>query len=149
MPVSPRPSRLQTLRAIERDRVIAVVRFDDASRVEPVAAALTGGGIRILEVTMTTPGALEAISALATRGRDVVVGAGSVLDPETARLAILGGAHFVVSPTFCPKVIEHCHRYDVLAVPGAFTPTEILGAWEAGADLVKVFPAGGLGPGYL
>jgi 2-dehydro-3-deoxyphosphogluconate aldolase/(4S)-4-hydroxy-2-oxoglutarate aldolase len=129
--------------------VIAVVRFDDGSDVEPVAAALAEGGLRILEVTMTTPGALEAISALATRGHDVIVGAGSVLDPETARIAILRGATIVVSPTFCPEVIELCHRYDVVVVPGAFTPTEILRAWEAGADLVKVFPAGGLGPGYL
>ena len=129
--------------------MLAIVRFDDGAQVEPVAAALAEAGIRIIEVTMTIPGALEAVSALAAGRPGVLVGAGSVLDPETARLAILRGARFVVSPTFCPKVIELCHRYDVVAVPGAFTPTEILRAWEAGADLVKLFPAGGLGPGFL
>ena len=147
--MSARPSRLQTLHAIERERLIAVVRFDDRALVHPVVEALAAGGIRIIEVTMTIPGALDAVAALAAGGRGIVVGAGSVLDSETARLAILSGAKFVVGPTFCPNVLELCHRYDVAAVPGAYTPTEILCAWEAGADLVKVFPAGGLGPRYF
>ena len=79
----------------------------------------------------------------------ILLGAGTVLDAETARLAILAGARFIVSPTFSARVVELCHRYDVVAMPGAYTPTELVTAWEAGADLVKVFPAGGLGPGYL
>jgi len=141
------PSRLQTLRAIEQERVIAVIRFDD-TLVHPVVEALSAGGIRIIEVTMTKPGALEAIAGLAGR-REIVVGAGTVLDSETARLAILRGAKFVVAPTFSSSVVELCHRYDIAAVPGAYTPMEVLRAWEAGADLVKVFPASGLGPGYL
>ncbi len=142
-------SRLATLRAIERERVIAIVRFDDADKIRPVAEALAEGGIRIVEVTMTIRGALDAVSALANGGGDTLIGAGSVLDSETARFAILRGARFVVGPTFCPKVVALCHRYDVATVPGAYTPTEVVRAWEAGADLVKLFPAGGLGPRYL
>src|SRR5690242_2811128 len=99
---------------------------------------------------MTMPGALEGLAALsAARDADLVVGAGSVLDAETARLAILAGARFVMAPSFSRPVVEMCHRYDVVAAPGAYTPTEILAAWEAGADLVKVFPATTLGPGYV
>jgi 2-dehydro-3-deoxyphosphogluconate aldolase/(4S)-4-hydroxy-2-oxoglutarate aldolase len=147
--MSARMSRLATLRAIERERVIAIVRFDDADKIRPVAEALAEGGIRIVEVTMTIRGALDAVAALANGGGDTLIGAGSVLDSETARFAILRGARFVVGPTFCPKVVALCHRYDVATVPGAYTPTEVVRAWEAGADLVKLFPAGGLGPRYL
>jgi 2-dehydro-3-deoxyphosphogluconate aldolase/(4S)-4-hydroxy-2-oxoglutarate aldolase len=147
--VTGRPSRLDVLRAIEAERVIAVVRIEEAARLRPVVEALAAGEIRVVEVTVTMPGALEAIAGLGPGLDDVLVGAGSVLDPETARLAILSGARFVVGPTFCPRVLAVCHRYDVAAIPGAYTPTEILAAWEAGADLVKVFPAGSLGPGYL
>jgi 2-dehydro-3-deoxyphosphogluconate aldolase / (4S)-4-hydroxy-2-oxoglutarate aldolase len=147
--MAPRTSRLVTLRTIERERVIAIVRFDDGSQVRPVAEALAEGGVRIIEVTMTIRGALDALAALASESSELLVGAGTVLDSETARFAILRGARFVVGPTFRPKVVELCHRYDVAAVPGAFTPTEIVRAWEAGADLVKLFPAGSLGPSYL
>src|SRR6188508_3326334 len=120
--MSARMSRLATLRAIERERVIAIVRFDDADKIRPVAEALAEGGIRIVEVTMTIRGALDAVSALANGGGDTLIGAGSVLDSETARFAILRGARFVVGPTFCPKVVALCHRYDVATVPGAYTP---------------------------
>jgi 2-dehydro-3-deoxyphosphogluconate aldolase/(4S)-4-hydroxy-2-oxoglutarate aldolase len=99
---------------------------------------------------VTMPNALEAMAALsAARGDQLLIGAGSVLDGETARLAILAGARFLVAPIFRPAVVELCHRYDVAAIPGGYTPSEILAAWEAGADLVKVFPARTLGPGYL
>jgi 2-dehydro-3-deoxyphosphogluconate aldolase/(4S)-4-hydroxy-2-oxoglutarate aldolase len=144
------PPRAETAEALRAMGAVAVVRLDDPARLRPVAEALIAGEIRALEITMTMPGALDAMTALsAALGERVLVGAGSVLDGETARLAILAGARFVVSPIFNPATVEMCHRYDVLAMPGAYTPTEVLTAWQAGADLVKVFPAGGLGPGYL
>jgi 2-dehydro-3-deoxyphosphogluconate aldolase / (4S)-4-hydroxy-2-oxoglutarate aldolase len=143
-------TRLDTLREIERQRAVAVVRLSDAAQLAAVVEALAAGDIRAVEVTVTMPGAIEAMAALTAKlDARVSIGAGSVLDSETARLAILAGARFIVGPTFCREVLEVCHRYDVVAIPGAYTPTEILAAWEAGADLVKVFPAGGLGPGYL
>jgi 2-dehydro-3-deoxyphosphogluconate aldolase/(4S)-4-hydroxy-2-oxoglutarate aldolase len=106
--------------------------------------------VRALEVTMTVPRAIEMIGELAPAlPDDFLLGAGTVLDAETARLAILAGARFVVGPVFRPDVVSLCHRYDVAALPGCFTPTEILAAWEAGADIVKVFPATALGPGFF
>ncbi|MBN9166150.1 MAG: 2-dehydro-3-deoxyphosphogluconate aldolase [Myxococcales bacterium 68-20] len=143
-------SRLDSLRTIERERALAVVRLEDAAPLLPVVEALAAGGVHIVEITVTIPGALEAMAPLGAKlGPRVLIGAGSVLDAETARLAILAGARFVVGPTFRPAVVELCHRYDVLAIPGAYTPTEILSALEAGADLVKVFPAVALGPAYV
>jgi 2-dehydro-3-deoxyphosphogluconate aldolase/(4S)-4-hydroxy-2-oxoglutarate aldolase len=130
--------------------VIAVVRLEDATSLRRTVDALAAGDIRVVEVTMTMRGALEALSILtAGAGDQLLVGAGSVLDVETARLVILAGARFVVAPIFRAAIVEMCHRYDVVAMPGAYTPTEIVTAWEAGADFVKVFPAGGLGPGYV
>lgn len=126
-----------------------MVRIDEAARLTRVVHALAQGGVRAIEVTMTMPGAVEALAALVSAGEDLVIGAGTVLDTETARLAILSGARFVVSPTFRRGLVEMCHRYDVVAMPGAYTPTEIQVAEEAGADLIKLFPASGLGPGYL
>jgi 2-dehydro-3-deoxyphosphogluconate aldolase/(4S)-4-hydroxy-2-oxoglutarate aldolase len=145
-----RASRVDALRTIERQRAIAVVRLDDAAQLLAVIEALAAGDVGVVEITVTIPGALEALGALRSKlDSRILIGAGSVLDPETARLAILAGAAFVVGPAFRPDVVSLCHRYDVLAIPGAYTPTEIVAAWEAGADLVKVFPAGGLGPSYL
>jgi len=141
-------SRLTTLQAIEKERVIAVVRLDDAANLPAVVEALAAGGVRLIEITLTMRGALDALARLAA-AELAVVGAGSVLDAETARLAILSGAKFVVSPLFSRRALELCHSYDVAAVPGAYTPTEVVRAWQAGADLVKLFPAGGLGPRYL
>jgi 2-dehydro-3-deoxyphosphogluconate aldolase/(4S)-4-hydroxy-2-oxoglutarate aldolase len=142
--------RAKTVDALEALGAIAVVRLEDSARLRPVAEALAAGEIRAIEVTMTMPGAIDALAALnGALGERLVVGAGSVLDAETARLAILAGARFVVSPIFSPALVEMCHRYDVVAMPGAYTPTEVLTAWQAGADLVKLFPAGGLGPAYL
>ena len=143
-------SRAESVAALEAFGAIAVVRLEDAARLRPVVEALAAGEVRAIEVTLTMPGALEALAALGPAfGDQILVGAGTVLDAVTARLAILAGARFIVAPTFSASVVEICHRYEVVAVPGAYTPTEILTAWEAGADLVKVFPAGGLGPGYL
>ncbi len=140
----------EDLAAIVECGVIAIVRLRAGGDLVGVARALRDGGIRAIEFTMTTPGALDALEgARREMGDDVLLGAGTVLDPETARLAILAGARFVVAPAVNLETIELCRRYSVLAVPGAFTPTEILSAWQSGADLVKVFPAGSLGPQYI
>jgi len=130
--------------------VVAIVRVSTAQEAVEVCGAIARGGVKPIEVTMTVPGAIDAIKEFksAMKG-EVLVGAGTVLDPETARAVILAGAEFVVSPNLNLKVIEVCHRYGKVVIPGTLTPTEILTAWEAGADIVKVFPAGALGPGYL
>jgi 2-dehydro-3-deoxyphosphogluconate aldolase / (4S)-4-hydroxy-2-oxoglutarate aldolase len=144
------PSRSECVESIRTLGVIAVVRLDDAAQLGPVVDALAAGDVRVIELTMTTPGALELLTRLsATRSERLILGAGSVLDAETARLAILAGARFIVAPAFSAPVVAMCHRYDVVAMPGAYTPTEILTATAAGADLVKLFPASALGPGYL
>jgi 2-dehydro-3-deoxyphosphogluconate aldolase/(4S)-4-hydroxy-2-oxoglutarate aldolase len=141
-------SRARVVSAIEELGAIAILRLDDSSRLPPVVDALAAGDVRLIEVTMTMPAALEAIGAL-SKGGKLMIGAGTILDAETARLAILAGARFIVAPTFQPEVVEMCHRYDVVAIPGALTPTEIFAAWEAGAELVKLFPASSVGPSYL
>ena len=142
--------RNKTLARIESTGLIAVIRADDPDQLVDVCKALCDGGVDVAEITMTTPGALEAITAARQAlGDACVVGVGSVLDPETARAAILAGAEFIFSPTLNLDVIAMAHRYDRPAVPGAFTPTEILTAWQGGADLVKVFPANHLGPRYF
>jgi 2-dehydro-3-deoxyphosphogluconate aldolase/(4S)-4-hydroxy-2-oxoglutarate aldolase len=106
--------------------------------------------VKALEVTMTVPRAIGLIGEIApTLPPDFVIGAGTVVDPDTAHAAILAGARFIVGPVLRPAVIEVCHRYDVAVMPGCFSPTEILTAWEAGADVVKVFPATALGPSYF
>lgn len=130
--------------------VTAVLRAKDSSQLLKVAEAIEAGGVVSIEVTMTTPNALAVIHEVAQKmGERVLVGVGSVLDPETARAAILAGAEFVVSPTLNLETVRLCRRYSKTVIPGAFTPTEILTAWEAGADFVKIFPATALGPGYI
>jgi len=130
--------------------VVAIVRLKSPEELIDVAAAIKAGGIDVLEFTMTTPGALEVIRDASRQfGDTMILGAGTVLDAETARLAISAGAQFVVSPNLRRETIVMCQRYGVAALPGAFTPTEILSAWEWGADLVKVFPATALGPKYI
>lgn len=130
--------------------MVAVIRLQDASRLRAVIDALAAGGIRALEVTMTVPGAIRLIAEVApTLGDEFLLGAGTVLDVTTAHQAIDAGAQFVVSPVFKPEVIVEAHRLDRPAMPGCFSPTEICTAWEAGADIVKVFPATSLGPGFF
>ena len=142
--------RTEIVKAIEAGGIVAVLRMRDPEKLRAVIDALAEGSVRALEVTMTVPHAIEMIAQLArSLPGGFVLGAGTVLDPETARLAILAGAQFVVGPVFRAEVIATCHRYDVAAMPGCFTPTEILGAWETGADIVKVFPATALGPGFF
>ena len=136
--------------AIERLGVVAVIRLQDPTRLRAVVDALAAGGIRALEVTMTVPGAIELIAEIApTLPSDFLIGAGTVLDAETARRAIEAGAQFVVSPIFRPAVVDEAHRLGRPAMPGCFSPTEIQQAWEAGADIVKVFPATSLGPAFF
>jgi 2-dehydro-3-deoxyphosphogluconate aldolase/(4S)-4-hydroxy-2-oxoglutarate aldolase len=142
--------RLSTLADLTNVGVIAVIRADSGEQLVNVCRALAKGGVRACEITMTTPGALEAIAAASRAlGDEALIGAGSVLDAPTARAAILAGARFIFSPVLDFEVIEMAHRYDCVAVPGALTPTEILTAWSAGADVVKVFPANQFGPQYF
>jgi 2-dehydro-3-deoxyphosphogluconate aldolase/(4S)-4-hydroxy-2-oxoglutarate aldolase len=143
-------SRLQVLREIESSGVVAVIRMQKADQLRAVIDALLEGGVRALELTMTVPGAIGLIEELAKDlPGEFQLGAGTVLDPETARQAIHAGAKYIVAPTLNLDVITMCHRYDVAIMPGCFTPTEILTAWQAGADLIKVFPATALGPAYF
>jgi len=140
----------KTLDEMTRTGIVAVVRAPESGRLVQVAEALCNGGVTCVEITMTTPNALEVIRAAVREiGERACIGVGTVLDPETARAAILAGAEFVVAPTLNEEVIRIAHRYSKPVVPGAFTPTEILRAWEAGADVVKVFPASVGGPAYF
>lgn len=135
---------------VERERVVAVLRLSDADKLRAVIDALAAGGVRIFEVTMTVPGAIRMIEQLARALPDgLIVGAGTVVDAGTARLVIDAGASFVVSPVFRRDLIDACHNSDIPALPGCFSPTEILDAWEAGADIVKVFPSTALGPTFI
>ncbi|MCA9087304.1 MAG: bifunctional 4-hydroxy-2-oxoglutarate aldolase/2-dehydro-3-deoxy-phosphogluconate aldolase [Planctomycetaceae bacterium] len=130
--------------------LVAIIRAPSGEQLVQVAEALLAGGIDVLEVTFTVPGILDILKEIrAALGDRILLGAGTVLDPETARAAILAGAEFIVTPTVNPDVIRMCHRYDKLVMAGAFTPTEILTAWDAGADIVKLFPADIGGPSYL
>jgi 2-dehydro-3-deoxyphosphogluconate aldolase/(4S)-4-hydroxy-2-oxoglutarate aldolase len=130
--------------------IVAIVRSSHGEHLVELARALLAGGVRIIELTFTVPDALEVLRQVrAALGESIVLGAGTVLDAPTARAAILAGAEFIVAPTLNLEVIALCRRYGKLAMPGAFSPTEILAAYEAGADLVKVFPAEMLGPAYL
>ncbi|MFQ5732343.1 MAG: bifunctional 4-hydroxy-2-oxoglutarate aldolase/2-dehydro-3-deoxy-phosphogluconate aldolase [Planctomycetaceae bacterium] len=130
--------------------IVAIIRADDGDGLVDVAEALYEGGIDVLEVTLTVPRVLEVLSQVAKRlGDRVLLGAGTVLDTESTRAALLAGAEFIVSPTVNADVIRLCRRYSKVVMPGAFTPTEVLAAWEAGADFVKVFPADVGGPPYL
>ncbi len=139
-------AKAETLRRIKEVGVVPVLRARKHEDAIVIAHAVREGGVPILEITMTVPGAIEVIRQLtATFGKQVLIGAGTVLDPETARACILAGAEFIVSPGLKISTIELCHRYAVPVFPGALTPTEVLSAWEAGADAVKVFPCGSLG----
>jgi len=128
---------------------LGIIRVQTATDLIRIAKALYAGGLDCIEITMTTPGALRAIEKTCGKLNDVLMGVGTVLDAATARQAILAGAQFLVTPTVELEVIEMAHRYGKVVIAGAMTPTEILTAWEAGADMVKVFPADVLGPGYL
>ena len=143
-------SREKHLQRVLDCGIVAVVRFSDPGPLVEVMKALADGGVTVAEVTFTVPNALDVIrEAKRQLGDRVLLGAGTVLDPETARAALLAGAEFIVAPTVNLDVIRLCRRYDKLVMPGAFTPTEVLTAWEAGADIVKVFPADVVGPAFF
>jgi 2-dehydro-3-deoxyphosphogluconate aldolase / (4S)-4-hydroxy-2-oxoglutarate aldolase len=142
--------RAGRLHALLQCGAVAVVRLPSASSALDVVHALQEGGVNAIEVTLTTPGALETIRALRARsGSTLVVGAGSVLGADSARQCVDAGADFIVSPVLQHNVLEIAHRHDIPMLPGAFTPTEALAAYDAGADVVKIFPADALGPSYL
>ena len=136
---------------IRETGVIPVVRATSADEAMRAIDAIREGGIAVLEITMTVPGAVAVIAEVTKRfGNDALVGAGTVLDPETARACIESGAQFVVSPALNLETIAYCREREVAIMPGALTPTEVVQAWNAGADFVKVFPAGAVGgPSYL
>jgi 2-dehydro-3-deoxyphosphogluconate aldolase/(4S)-4-hydroxy-2-oxoglutarate aldolase len=142
--------RQEVVRRITELGAVAVIRLADARQVVAVVEAIHAGGVSAVEITMTIPGALGAIEEL-TRlmPPEVIVGVGSVLDADTARRSIEAGARYVVSPVFRPEVVAEAHRQGIAAMPGAFTPAEILAAHEAGADVVKVFPAEVLGAAFI
>ncbi|PMC35486.1 2-dehydro-3-deoxyphosphogluconate aldolase [Bacillus sp. UMB0899] len=135
---------------IKETGIVAVIRGASTENIIPIAKALKNGGVTALEITVETPRVLSAMEKLSAElGDEVIVGAGTVLDPETARATIMAGAKFVFSPTVNKETIKMTKRYGVLSIPGALTPTEILTAYENGADLIKVFPANVFGPKYL
>ncbi|HEV8070605.1 MAG TPA: bifunctional 4-hydroxy-2-oxoglutarate aldolase/2-dehydro-3-deoxy-phosphogluconate aldolase [Planctomycetaceae bacterium] len=143
-------SRIEDLNRVLQSGIVAILRVPTSDQLAGVARALFEGGIDVIEVTFTVPNALEILAAVKKDlGNRVLLGMGTVLDPESARAALLAGAEFLVSPSLNLDVIRLCHRYDKVVMPGAFTPTEILAAWEAGADIVKVFPSDAVGPSYL
>ena len=130
--------------------IVAVMRAPDGKLLADVAEALRAGGVEAMEITFTVPNAPRVLEQVADRlGDKIVLGAGTVLDSETARTALLAGAEFIVSPTVNLEVIRLCQRYSKVVMPGALTPTEVLTAWEAGADVVKIFPSEITGPAYL
>jgi 2-dehydro-3-deoxyphosphogluconate aldolase/(4S)-4-hydroxy-2-oxoglutarate aldolase len=140
----------EQLRFLLDHGLVAIVRLKEPAELVPIAQAIEAGGVRVIEFTMGTPNALDAIHQIAHEWGDrILLGAGTVLDPETGRAALLAGAQFLVAPNFNPALIELARRYNKIIVPGAFTPTEILAAWECGADIVKVFPASTVGPQYI
>jgi 2-dehydro-3-deoxyphosphogluconate aldolase/(4S)-4-hydroxy-2-oxoglutarate aldolase len=140
----------QLMKSIVDTGVIAVIRAPNPEILIPLAEALMEGGITAIEVTMSTPRAIYGIELLANKlGDKAVIGVGTVLDASTARDAISAGAEYVLSPHFDPEVVATTRKHGKISVPGAFTPTEILTAWTAGADIVKVFPSTTLGPGYI
>jgi len=139
-------NKSEVLKRIKDTGVIPVVRATTADEAMRAIDAIREGGISVLEITMTVPGAVGVIEQVAARfGNDALVGAGTVLDVETAKACVSAGAQFIVSPALNMETIAYCHEQDVAVMPGALTPTEVVQAWNAGADFVKVFPAGAVG----
>jgi len=142
--------RAEAANSIRKSGVLAVVRTRESDRVTPIAEALIEGGLSAIEITTSVPGAVEVLRTLSgALGNRVLLGAGTVLDLETAKRFIDAGARFIVSPVYRRELLQLCHAYDVAVAPGCFTPTEIFDAWEAGSDFVNVFPATSLGPAYF
>ena len=142
--------REDALEIILTTKIIAVIRMANPAKLRPAVEAIRRGGVKAIEITLTTPGALDTIRHLAaSKPAGVLIGAGTVLDAASAASVILAGADFVVSPILDGEVIRICRESETLVAPGAFTPTEIFAAWKQGADVVKVFPAGSAGPKFF
>lgn len=143
-------SKIDTLKRIESTGVVAVVRAESRDRAIDISQAVLAGGIDAIEITFTVPGAHRVIEALVDKFEDkLLVGAGTVLDPETARIAILAGAKYIVSPGFSLETAKLCNRYQIPYMPGCMTITEVITAMEAGADVIKVFPGSAFGPEFI
>lgn len=142
-------SRIDTLNIILKEKVVAIIRLDEPDRVMAVVDALAEGGVSVLEITMGTPGVLGFVETLVHERPELTVGIGTVLDATTARMAIQAGAQFLVTPVARTEIIHTAHRYDIPVLMGAFSPTEILECFEAGADIVKVFPADVAGMAFI
>jgi 2-dehydro-3-deoxyphosphogluconate aldolase / (4S)-4-hydroxy-2-oxoglutarate aldolase len=144
------PNKADQLQRVLNTGIVAIIRAPSGELLVDAAEALLAGGIDAVEITFTVPKAPRVLETVADRlGDKVLLGAGTVLDPETARIALLAGAQFIVAPCVSLPTIELCKRYGVLVMPGALTPTEIVAAWQAGGDIVKVFPSEITGPAYL
>ncbi|MBD1383207.1 bifunctional 4-hydroxy-2-oxoglutarate aldolase/2-dehydro-3-deoxy-phosphogluconate aldolase [Metabacillus arenae] len=141
--------KYSNLRKISETGIVLIVRLDDEEEAMNVAEAAIKGGIKVLEITMSVPNALGIIRKLSNKYEDVLIGAGTILDSETANAALLAGAELLVSPQLNPEMLKMANRYQAVTVSGAFTPTEIVETMEAGADVVKLFPAEFVGPGYV
>ena len=143
----------QSVSALQRvldQTIVAVIRAENGDLLVDVAESLLAGGVEVMEVTFTVPRAVQVLEKVADKlGNRILLGAGTVLDAETCRIALLAGAEFIVSPSLHVDVIETCKRYSKVVMPGAMTPTEVITAWQAGADIVKVFPSEITGPRYL
>lgn len=137
------------LSKIRTEKVIALIRAENSDGLLDCAKALADGGLTSIELTMTTPGAIRMLEKATSELPDFLFGLGTVLDAETARMGILAGARFIVTPALRPDVITLCQRYSVPIFSGALTPTEVVNAWEAGADAAKIFPAEFFGPAYI
>ena len=142
-------SPARALAAILRARVVPIIRTRSAAWAREVAEILAGSGLGVIEVTFTVPDAADVISAVRARFPEILIGAGTVTDAETAERAIAAGAQFLLSPALSPEMVQAARRRDVLAVPGAYTPTEVVSALDGGAELVKIFPAESGGPAHI
>ena len=143
-------NRKEVLSHIMSNGVVAVIRMKDTQRLLKVIEAVGAGGVKSIEITMTVPGAIDIIRQLAPSvPGDILIGAGTVVDKETANKVIDAGARFVVGPILSLEIVGLCHERETVVIPGCFSPTEIYDAWTAGADIVKVFPATSLGPKYF
>jgi 2-dehydro-3-deoxyphosphogluconate aldolase / (4S)-4-hydroxy-2-oxoglutarate aldolase len=141
---------MDVLSTIKQEKMIAIIRGSEPGDALAISKALYRGGVRAIEITLNSPGALSSIEKVRSEmADDLVVGAGTVLDPESARSALLAGAQFILSPSLHVDTIKMTKRYGAVSIPGAFTPTEILKAYEEGGDIIKVFPASSLGPDYV
>ncbi|HYC73060.1 MAG TPA: bifunctional 4-hydroxy-2-oxoglutarate aldolase/2-dehydro-3-deoxy-phosphogluconate aldolase [Opitutaceae bacterium] len=142
-------SKTDILNRLRTYKVVALIRADSADSLLDCAGALQAGGLGAIELTMTTPGAIDMVARVSKELPDALIGLGTVLDPDTARAGVAAGAKFIVTPAVRPAVITACRQMQVPILSGALTPTEACTAWDAGADVIKIFPAEFFGPAYI